>query len=86
MFDIPAILMAQRNKDLGPIVRYNMGSQPWLIISDADMAHELLNTHGVATSHRANHTYGNAFDVAQYGITFHDPVGSRWKRMRAVRK
>lgn len=78
--------MAQRNKDMDPIVRYNMGSQPWLVISDAEIAHELLNTHGLVTSHRAKHTYGNVFDVAQYGVTFHDPVGSRWNRMRAARK
>ncbi|KAI7881896.1 cytochrome P450 [Lichtheimia hyalospora FSU 10163] len=84
MHDIPAILMAQRNTDLGPIVRYNMGSQSWLVISDADLAYELLNTHGAATSHRAKHTFGDTLDATHHGMTFNHPVSSRWKKTRAI--
>ena len=78
--------MAQRNTDMGPIIRYNMGSQSWLVISDADLAYELLNTHGAVTSHRAKHTFGNTLDAAHHGMTFNHPVSSRWKRTRAIRK
>lgn len=55
--DIVAMAMARRNVGMGPILRFYMGPKPWVIISDPDIVHELLNVHGVSTSHRPKHSY-----------------------------
>lgn len=81
--DIAGIKMAQRNSDMGPILHFQMGSKPWIVISDPDMAHELLNVHGISTSHRPKHSYGTRLQSQDHGLTFIDP-GSRWKKTRAA--
>lgn len=81
--DIVAMAMARRNVDMGPILRFYMGPKPWIVISDPDMVHELLNVHGVSTSHRPKHSYGTRLQSQDHGLTFIDP-GSRWKKVRAA--
>ncbi|CDS04181.1 hypothetical protein LRAMOSA07136 [Lichtheimia ramosa] len=81
--DIAGMKMAQRNSDMGPILHFQMGSKPWIVISDPDMAHELLNVHGISTSHRPKHSYGTRLQSQDHGLTFIDP-GSRWKKTRAA--
>ncbi|KAI7881898.1 cytochrome P450 [Lichtheimia hyalospora FSU 10163] len=68
---------------MGPILLFHMGSKPWVVISDPDIAHELLNVHGVSTSHRPRHTYGTRLQSQDHGLTYIDP-GSRWKKIRAA--
>ncbi|KAJ8658608.1 hypothetical protein O0I10_005648 [Lichtheimia ornata] len=75
--------MARRNVDMGPILRFHMGPRLWVVISDADMVHELLNVHGVSTSCRPQYSYGTRLQSQTHGLTFSD-LGSRWKKVRAV--
>lgn len=77
--------MARRNVDMGPILRFDMGPRSWVVISDADMVHELLNVHGVSTSCRPHYSYGTRLQSQTHGLTFTD-LGSRWKKVRAVCK
>ncbi|CDH49792.1 cytochrome p450 [Lichtheimia corymbifera JMRC:FSU:9682] len=81
--DIVAMAMARRNVDMGPVLRFYMGPKPWVVISDPDIVHDLLNVHGVSTSHRPKHSYGTRLQSQDHGLTFIDP-GSRWKKVRAA--
>ncbi|KAL0137876.1 cytochrome P450 [Mucor lusitanicus] len=40
--DIPAHKIAEWHKELGPILRVKMGSEDWIYVADAGMAHELF--------------------------------------------
>lgn len=82
--DIPAILLAEQNANMGPILRVNMGCRPWMIISDRNMAHEVFNSNGASTSHRPKHTY-ERLQSAEYGIVFNSP-SDRWRKTRAAGK
>ncbi|CDH49791.1 cytochrome p450 [Lichtheimia corymbifera JMRC:FSU:9682] len=77
--------MARRNVDMGPILRFDMGPRSWVVVSDPDMVHELLNVHGVSTSCRPHYSYGTRMQSQTHGLTFTD-LGSRWKKVRAACK
>ncbi|KAI9321051.1 cytochrome P450 [Dichotomocladium elegans] len=81
--EIQAITMAKWHRDLGPIIRVNMGVKPWVVVADPHMAHEILSINGIATSNRPSHTYANRIQSSDHGIVFNNP-SARWKKARGI--
>lgn len=46
---------------IGPIIRVYFGVQPWIMISDPNIAHELFSTKGSVTSGRPWQLYSHQY-------------------------
>ena len=64
-------------------MRIYMGVQPIVFISDAQLAHELLNGHGIKTANRPGHKYWRLYQSRGQGIGFNNP-NVCWRRIRQV--
>ncbi|ORZ02475.1 cytochrome P450 [Syncephalastrum racemosum] len=80
----PAVQMAKWQRECGPIFRVYMGVQPWIMIGDPYLAHEIFVTNGAATSGRPFQVYSHRYySMDQRGLVFPDS-GKRWKKIRTV--
>ncbi|KAI9493482.1 cytochrome P450, partial [Zychaea mexicana] len=66
----------------GPLVRINMGVQPWVLIGNCQVAHELLNVQSDATSGRPFHLFMTRYNSFGRGPVFTD-ADKQWKMHRA---
>ncbi|KAI7904795.1 cytochrome P450 [Cokeromyces recurvatus] len=81
---IPAHRITEWHRQLGPILRIQMGVQDWVFISDPYMAHDLFATQGTITSGRPYLTFGNGIaGIGGRGIVFAD-YGKKWKNARTA--
>lgn len=62
-------------------MRIYMGVQPIVFVSDALLAHQLMNVHGVKTAHRPDHIYWSMYQSRKQGLAFNDP-NICWKKIR----
>ncbi|KAI8141446.1 cytochrome P450 [Fennellomyces sp. T-0311] len=70
--------------ELGPVIRVNMGFQPWICISDPAIVHHLLVTKGAIASDRPHqHFPAEKYSSGERGIIF-GKADAKWKRYRAV--
>ncbi|KAI9026497.1 cytochrome P450 [Phycomyces nitens] len=80
----PSIKIRKWHQELGPIIRLNMGAQPWILISDPYLAHELFVKNGINTSDRHKHSYAYwMYSKGGKGIIFNNP-GKKWKSTRSA--
>ncbi|KAI7881066.1 cytochrome P450 [Lichtheimia hyalospora FSU 10163] len=79
----PAATILKWQEETGPIMRIYMGVQPIIFISDAQLAHELLNMHGIKTANRPGHKYWRLYQSRGQGIGFNNP-NVCWRRIRQV--
>ncbi|KAI8376546.1 cytochrome P450 [Radiomyces spectabilis] len=81
---MPTRLMAKWHEELGPIIQVNMGVLPYVMISDAEIAHEIFVTKGSVTSSRTFHTFTtNYYSLKGRGIVFASS-DTNWKRTRTA--
>lgn len=66
-------------------MRIYMGVQPIVFISDALLAHQLLNVHGIKTANRPGNKYWRLYQSRGQGIAFNDP-NVYWRKIRQVCK
>ncbi|KAL9558852.1 hypothetical protein PS6_001063 [Mucor atramentarius] len=79
------------HEELGPIFQIKMGRQIWIMISDRQLAHKVLVTHGAETSFRPYNTWGYRYysfnglyaKENPIGIGFSQP-GQHWNKNRAA--
>ncbi|KAI9491715.1 cytochrome P450 [Zychaea mexicana] len=82
--DVPALKITEMQQRHGPIMRIYMGVQPWVMISDPLIAHEIFMTKGSITSGRPFQLYThNYYSINQRGVAFPNP-GKRWKKTRTA--
>ncbi|KAJ8657340.1 hypothetical protein O0I10_006893 [Lichtheimia ornata] len=84
MGELPATTITKWHKKYGPIIRVYFGVQPWIMISDPNIAHELFSSKGSVTSGRPWQLYSHQYYApGQRGVAFPDP-GKRWKKTRTA--
>ncbi|KAG2225054.1 hypothetical protein INT45_003254, partial [Circinella minor] len=67
-----------------PIMKIYVGVQPWLVIGDPYLAHEILAVNGNITSNRPYLTFSHKFYAPnQRGVLFPNP-NNNWKKTRAA--
>ncbi|KAI9493335.1 cytochrome P450 [Zychaea mexicana] len=76
--------LKQWHDELGPVIRVQMGAQPWIVVSDPAIVHYLFVTKGATASNRpyqvkSTHYYSRD----NSGIAFGN-ANARWRRLRAV--
>ncbi|KAI8143436.1 cytochrome P450 [Fennellomyces sp. T-0311] len=70
--------------ELGPVIRVQMGVQPWIVVSDPKIVYELFVLNSSVASNRpyqvlSSHHYSRG----RSGIAFGE-MSSRWRRLRAA--
>ncbi|KAG2228137.1 hypothetical protein INT45_009183 [Circinella minor] len=82
--ELPALKITEWQKELGAIIRINMGQKPWIVISDPYLAHEIFSNNGAVTSGRPFQNYaGKHHSINQRGIAFPN-ADKRWKKTRTA--
>ncbi|CAO3589869.1 unnamed protein product [Absidia cylindrospora] len=82
--ELPGYKITEWQKELGPIIKLNMGKQEWYMISDPLLAHEIFVTKGLTTSDRPYHTYiTDYYSFGGKGIVF-TKSDKRWKKTRTA--
>ncbi|KAI8143828.1 cytochrome P450 [Fennellomyces sp. T-0311] len=70
--------------ELGPVIRVQMGVQPWICISDPDIVHHLLVTRGAIASNRPHQKFiAEKYSKGERGVIF-ARADAKWKSFRAV--
>ncbi|KAI9300930.1 cytochrome P450 [Cunninghamella echinulata] len=81
--ELPGRTIAKWHREYGPIINIKMGVQNYITISDPELAHELLVTHGIETSDRPDNTYLNIYALGGKGIAFSN-ANNKWKKIRTA--
>ncbi|KAL0075192.1 cytochrome P450, partial [Phycomyces blakesleeanus] len=72
------------HEELGPIISLKMGAQPWVCISDQNIAHEIFVRNGVKSVNRPNHDFGyQVYSRVYRGLIF-GSTDKAWKNARAA--
>ncbi|KAI9028246.1 cytochrome P450 [Phycomyces nitens] len=80
----PFLQLEKWHQELGPVVHIQMGIQPWVLISDPYIAHELFVKNEVKSSDRMRHAFTyDAYSKRGKGIVF-IPPDQEWKKCRTV--
>ncbi|KAI8143435.1 cytochrome P450 [Fennellomyces sp. T-0311] len=81
---LPGHLVKEWHEELGPVVRIQMGVQPWIIIREPDILHHLLTVNGAVASNRPYQIFtGKLYSHGGRGMVFQG-ANSRWKHIRAA--
>ncbi|KAI8139432.1 cytochrome P450 [Fennellomyces sp. T-0311] len=68
----------------GPVLRIQMGVQPWIICSDHKVLHTLFVTNGINASNRPFQTFpSHYYALGKRGFSLSDP-NKKWKTLRAA--
>ncbi|WJX54702.1 hypothetical protein P8452_40553 [Trifolium repens] len=81
----PHIALAKLAKTYGPILSLKLGQVTTIVVSSADMAKEILQTHDSLLSDRTVPHALTAFNHDQFGVGFL-PLSPLWREMRRVCK
>ncbi|KAL0094842.1 hypothetical protein J3Q64DRAFT_1716144 [Phycomyces blakesleeanus] len=80
----PSFKVQKWHQQLGPIIRLDMGVQPWVLINDPYLAHELFVRNGINSSDRHKHSYAYwMYSKGGKGMIFNQP-GKKWKSTRSA--
>ncbi|KAI8142836.1 cytochrome P450 [Fennellomyces sp. T-0311] len=80
----PGFKLKEWHDELGPVIRIQMGVQPWICISDPEIAYQLLVMNGAVASNRANHGFTAIYNARnKRGIMTSDRC-TNWKNLRAA--
>ncbi|KAL0094798.1 hypothetical protein J3Q64DRAFT_1715966 [Phycomyces blakesleeanus] len=80
----PFLQLEKWHQELGPVVHIDMGIQPWVLISDPYIAHELFVKNEVKSSDRMRHAFTyDVYSKGGKGIVF-IPPNQEWKNCRTV--
>ncbi|KAI8139433.1 cytochrome P450 [Fennellomyces sp. T-0311] len=80
----PGLKFKDWHDQFGPVLRIQMGVQPWIICSDQNIVHTLLVTHGAVASNRPFQTFASHYyALGKRGIVLSD-ANKKWKHMRTA--
>ncbi|CEP19556.1 hypothetical protein [Parasitella parasitica] len=81
---LPGRTVSEWHRELGPIIKLQMGRRTWIVVDDPVLAHKIFVTHGADTSYRAYGTYADKyFSNGARGIAFSQP-GVHWNKNRSA--
>ncbi|CEG66623.1 hypothetical protein RMATCC62417_03168 [Rhizopus microsporus] len=81
---IPGETFTKWHHEYGPIFRIKMGVQKWLILGDAQIAHDILVSKGSVTVGRPEQTFLTKVHGKNEGGIVMIDYGKRWKNIRNV--
>ncbi|KAK7303760.1 hypothetical protein RJT34_14674 [Clitoria ternatea] len=83
LYNKPHQTMANFAKVYGPLMRFTIGQSTTIIMSSAEAAKEILQTHDVLFSDRTNPDITTAYDHNHYSLVFL-PVSPLWQELRKI--
>ncbi|KAI9269164.1 cytochrome P450 [Phascolomyces articulosus] len=70
--------------ELGPVIRLQIGAQPWIVVSDPSIVHYLFTTNGTTSSNRPYQILSaHYYSRDNSGIAF-GKANTRWRRLRTI--